>query len=239
MTEIFRIWPDLDYTQFAPTNLSPLDIGHFCAGLDEAFGQPVPKINPPVAIKAARARDRTLGGFVPSDCPNFTAQCLLLSARAREVLDRVLLEAGCFLETKQEDIKIDFYIYKCRHEVDCIDQDKSSGTRMSDGSLFGIDTYVFLPQAIERNDVFRLPRRGDIFVSERFVELANSANLTGFVFQRVWSSETGPVEHPGYPHRGPAAVWRQQITAKTAARRAYLQSVGYPMEELTGKLDLR
>jgi len=110
---------------------------------------------------------------------------------------------------------------------------------MSDGSLFGIDTYVFLPQAIERNDVFRLPRRGDIFVSERFVELANSANLTGFVFQRVWSSETGPVEHPGYPHRGPAAVWRQQITAKTAARRAYLQSVGYPMEELTGKLDLR
>jgi hypothetical protein len=237
--EIFRIFPDLDYLQFAPKELSPIDIWNHSRGIEEAFGQKVPHLEQPVKVELNREKDGTLGGRVPADFSGFTAGCLLLSLGAVEKLHRFLVPSGILLATEQSDLTIEYKIYICRNEVPALHAEASSGTSLPDGSLFAIDTYAFIPELVKDQDVFRLPMMGDVFVSNRFVDAVEEARLSGFVFQKIWSLETGPVERPGYPHRGPAAIWRKQIVAKTEARRAYLQSIGYPMEELTGKLDLR
>jgi hypothetical protein len=65
----------------------------------------------------------------------------------------------------------------------------SETVRYPDGGLSRIKRYVFKPDAVGDQWLFKIPQKpnGFAFVTDRFVEVVQRAGLTGFGFERLWS----------------------------------------------------
>lgn len=80
--------------------------------------------------------------------------------------------------------------------IDALDLEKSEKTfYRADGTLKDVVRHVFRPDVVHDQFIFKIPqapRRA--FVTDRFVEVVQSAGLTGFQFEELWNDEPATQE---------------------------------------------
>jgi hypothetical protein len=129
-----------------------------------------------------------------ADCANVSySGHPVFSARCKQIL-------APFLEGLGEWIALDFeeapyWLFWITHVVDALDEPKSTVLRFSDdpSRVMRIAQYAFKPDIVEKQFLFTLPQRpgSNRLVTDAFVDLVRKHQLTGFMFERLWSSETG------------------------------------------------
>lgn len=169
------------------------------------------------------------GDWIETDCPKEPAYgTLMLSDHAVAVFGPMLTDAGYLLDTTL-DAQTRYKLSICEREIDALDQARSEFTRFSDGGISYMLRYELEASLLQGMDVFRLKyRRARVFVSDRFKALAEAHGLTGFVFDEVWSSDTGgvPLTIPMPPIErvrgefGRLARQKRQALRQELARRA-------------------
>lgn len=150
--------------------------------------------------------------WVPTDCPNFNSRHLMLSARAVRALSPLIAAHGEFLPVRVPGG--DYAIFNCFTELDALDEAATEGRRAPSGFLTHIRRYALRAEALaDLPPIFRLRRRlAPLFVTDRFLDAARRAGLTGFVFTPIWSSGQGGIAIPEAP------IW--EADPKGAARAA-------------------
>lgn len=76
--------------------------------------------------------------------------------------------------------------------INALDEQASSIVTFPDGKkVLDIKRFVFSPPQLTGVDVFKLPQQpfGRVFVTDKFVEIANMAGLVGFNFKWLWASD--------------------------------------------------
>ena len=116
---------------------------------------------------------------------------LILNAKSRELFGKVLTTNGAFFPIIIEygDDTLDEYsIFMCTNIVDCLDYERSKGTRrIRDNSGFSsVHEAVFIEEKVGDNIVFVLPDcpKGQIFVTEQFKQLVKTEGITGVSLTR-------------------------------------------------------
>jgi Immunity protein family (Imm11) len=146
-------------------------------------GKPMKKLGKDARIKKDPRR-------VPKgDSPSLIPGVPIFSQRAVEAL-RDLLEAnGELFPTKINSEN--YFIFNVTHVADVLDEPNSELSRFKDGRVFYIDCYSFVAKELKGLSVFKIPQMvvGDVYVTDAFVERADSAGLKGFWFLPVWSSD--------------------------------------------------
>jgi hypothetical protein len=167
--------------------------------------------------------------FVPVDCVCSAVtpgRGLLLNRRAREALGELLSPCGEFLPVRLG--RYDYQWFNCTVTVDAIDQEKMEGAPakppVPPGSWRNITRWAFKPEALAQPSViFGLPRqRPNLLCTDVLKSAVEGADLLGFEFQLLWSSETGGVAiDPGPPAMfGEAA--RERVEQERRKREAAL-----------------
>jgi len=125
--------------------------------------------------------------FSKSDSPWLGGQALIFRTRAVDALGSLLREYGELLPLLCDEA--DVMIYNPTRLLDALDEDASSVLRFNGGRVMQINKYVFRPEVIGFSDIFKIPnlRVSPTFVSQRFVDLWNSAELKGLEFRLVWA----------------------------------------------------
>lgn len=165
-------------------------------------------VNDSIEIDRGLVVDLEVGGYgdegdwVETDCPKKSAYGpLLLSERAVTVFGSMLTDAGYLLDTRLA-AATRYKLFICQREIDALDLERSEFTRFSDGGVWRVLRHELNLDVLQGIDVLRLKHRPSrVFVSDRFVTVAEAHGLTGFVFTEVWSSDTGgvPLTLPGIP----------------------------------------
>lgn len=155
------------------------------------------------------------GDWIATDCPHLAAYgTLLLSERAVSVFGSLLTDAGYFLDTRlASDTRYKLFI--CEREVDALDSERSDIHRFRSGNISDVFRHELDADRLRDQHVFRLKHRpSQVFVSDRVVDLVREHGLTGFLFQEIWSSETGGVQLP------PAVLPIERVPGEFARRAA-------------------
>jgi hypothetical protein len=93
-----------------------------------------------------------------------------------------------------------YYAFNLTREVEALDEERSKFTLYSelyddlgdDADFQVITQFAFHPDLIKDLDIFKLPKRNRKnmpLVTDRFVQRVQDANLKGFAFKLLWSSE--------------------------------------------------
>jgi len=145
--------------------------------------------------------------FVPVDCvcsATPPGRGLLLNRRARDALGELLSPYGEFLPVRLGSF--DYRWFNCTVQVDAVDQERTEGVRAEPparpGFWMRITRWAFKPEALAQPPViFGLPRdRPTLLCGDVLKSAVEQADLLGFEFQLLWSSETGGVRvNPGPP----------------------------------------
>jgi hypothetical protein len=105
-----------------------------------------------------------------------------------------------YLEGLGEWIALDFdeapyWLFWITNVVDALDESNSTVLRFSDdpNRVMRIAQYAFKPDIVGKQFLFTLPQRpgSNRLVTDTVVDLVRKHQLTGFMFERLWSSETG------------------------------------------------
>lgn len=122
-----------------------------------------------------------------SDSPWLGSHALIFRKRALQRVGAFLEEHGELLPAGCPDADLAIFIPKV---VDALDEAASSILRFSNGRIMRITKHVFRAEVVGETSAFKIPnlRVSPTFVGERFVDLWNSAGLTGLDFKRVWPS---------------------------------------------------
>jgi uncharacterized protein YwqG len=138
----------------------------------------------------------------PSDFPYLTSHIPLLSGRAREALEPLMVGAAEF-----RPVVCDGEIYFAVLDVvrvDCLDVGASEITWLEEGvRAMEVRRYVFRADRLEGHHVFGLPQfyRPSMLVDEAFVGRVKEAGLEGLDFDLLWSSagegQTAERQEPG------------------------------------------
>jgi hypothetical protein len=125
--------------------------------------------------------------FFESDSPWLGGHALIFKPQAVKAIGSLLQEFGELLPLLCNDA--DVMMYNPTHLLDALDEDASSVLRFTGGRIMWINKYVFRPEIIGHSDIFKIPnlRVSPTFVSQRFVDLWNSADLKGLEFKLVWA----------------------------------------------------
>jgi hypothetical protein len=117
---------------------------------------------------------------------------MVLSRRALDVLLPHIRNLGQVLPLAFNEAEYSFF--NVTNVVDALDEEACQIWRLpSSGRIGKIERYVFKPEAVRDQLLFKIPQRrtGFSFVTDRFVELAKEGGLTGFNFKRLWTDEVG------------------------------------------------
>lgn len=121
-----------------------------------------------------------------SDAPWLGSQALIFRESVvdsmRDLLKSTnLIQFHCDLDT----------LYLCNPPIaiNALNEDKSLFDRFSDGRIMQIKEYVFMPDALDGLDIFKIDnvRVSSTFVSQRFVDTWQSLGLQGLEFKLVWT----------------------------------------------------
>jgi hypothetical protein len=83
-----------------------------------------------------------------------------------------------------------FAIFNVTHIIDALDEQASEIKYFkSSGKVMTIERFVFKPEVIKDQWIFKLPQDASNFVTDRFVEVVRAAGLRGFEFIKLWSGE--------------------------------------------------
>jgi len=126
------------------------------------------------------------------DYPNLhgVASACVFSARAVEVLGDLLDGRGELLPLTGDQGS--FFLFNVTHFTEAFDEELSAYQRYSDGGVMGVERYVFDPQRLSEETIFKLRDLPGLYtyVTDAFVERVQEAGLTGFRFDRVvWESD--------------------------------------------------
>ena len=135
------------------------------------------------------------GDWIETDCPKNPAYgTVLLSERAVSAFGSLLTDTGYLLDTHLA-FATRYKLFICEREIDALDLERSDLRRFRDGNIWDVFRYELDADRLRDQHVFRLKHRPSrVFVSDRVVDLVREHGLTGFLFQEIWSSETGGVQ---------------------------------------------
>ena len=82
-------------------------------------------------------------------------------------------------------------IFNVTRVIDALDEAASEVKYFEDGGVMRIAKFVFKPEAVKDEWIFKIPQRPSAhnFVTDRFVQLVRNAGLRGFEFKKRWSDE--------------------------------------------------
>lgn len=135
-----------------------------------------------------KVRDSDVGGPLPaSDHSNLGGVVPVVSRRAKDRLEAVLAPHGEFLPLLTT--VGEYYAFNVTTVLNALDEDASELLRFASGRIMDIVTYRFNPGSLEGAIIFRLAQmaRRYVYVTDRFVGLADEHNLTGIDFEHIWS----------------------------------------------------
>lgn len=147
-------------------------------------------------LRVRRVRPSRRRKFRRSDCPCFGTHTLTLGRTAVEVF-RDMLDAHGELLPLEDEEGMELWLHNTR-ALDAYDHERTEGSREEDGRIRTATKHVFIPSIVEGVDIFKqaYPRRGTIYVSERFVQRYKHAKLKGMVFKLAWDSDLPPEAQP-------------------------------------------
>jgi hypothetical protein len=148
-------------------------------------GQPRAMTWKPIKVRRVLADEGQV--FKPSDFPWLGGHALVMRRNAVEALRDILEGQGEILPLATED-GVELGVFNAR-TVDALDEAHSSVMRFpGTNRIMRITKVAFVPHALRGVDIFRLPHRASsTYVSQRFVERADSAGLRGLEFNTAWS----------------------------------------------------
>jgi hypothetical protein len=117
----------------------------------------------------------------------------VFSERAKRIFEPPLQGLGRWIALDYDEAP--YWLFFITNIVDALDEEKSEIARFkSSGRVMGIDSYAFKPEIVKDQFLFTLPQQpgSDRLVTDRFIDLVHEHKLTGFMFQRLWSSDKGP-----------------------------------------------
>jgi hypothetical protein len=117
----------------------------------------------------------------------------VFSDRAKRIFSQHLEGLGRWIELESDEAH--YWLFYITNVVDALDVAKSEIAYFSNSTkVMGIDSFAFVPEIIKDQFLFTLPQRpgSHCLVTDRFVDVVHEHQLTGFMFQRLWSSEKGP-----------------------------------------------
>ena len=114
---------------------------------------------------------------------------MVLSRHALDVLLPHIGDLGQVLPLEFEEAEYSFF--NVTNVVDALDEEASELDYFPDGGIYRVLRYVFKPEAVRDQWLFKIPQRksGPVLVTDRFVDLVKSSGLTGFKFRPLWSDE--------------------------------------------------
>ncbi|MDX2273163.1 MAG: hypothetical protein NW237_14610 [Cyanobacteriota bacterium] len=130
-------------------------------------------------------------GRIPGDRATIYGTIPVFSDLAIMVLGNFLLESGELLPL--QPCFGAYFAYHFTSSCDCLDEQNSEFRTLPSGSPIEILKHSFFPSKIGDLQIFRIPHkqfRYSIYVSDQFVELVRQHHLTGFKFDKVWSSSS-------------------------------------------------
>ncbi|MDX2271898.1 MAG: hypothetical protein NW237_08095 [Cyanobacteriota bacterium] len=128
-------------------------------------------------------------GKIPGDRATIYGTIPVFSDLAVKVLGSFLLESGELLPL--QPCFGTYFVYHFTSSCDCLDERNSEFRTLPSGSPIEIIKHSFFPSKIGDLQVFRVPhKKFKIFVRDQFVELVRQHHLTGFKFDKVWSSSS-------------------------------------------------
>lgn len=148
---------------------------------------------------------------------------LLLSEHAITLLGELLSDVGYFVDTVLIS-DMSYKLFICERQIDALDQNKSELKRFNDGMVSKISRHELNAEIVRDMHAFRLKhRRSCMFVSDHFVSMVKKHELTGFVFEEIWSSETGGVQLP--PVMPPIERVRGEFAKRAKAKRKAFREI--------------
>jgi hypothetical protein len=123
------------------------------------------------------------------DFPHFFGDVLLLSTRAKAILQDLMAPSGEFLEMKYGNESV--YAFNVTNVIDVLDENKSEVKRFkSSGRIMSIERYEFIPHLLEDQVIFKIPQQKvRIYVTDKFVKRVNEHGLVGLEFVERWNNE--------------------------------------------------
>lgn len=124
---------------------------------------------------------------------DFKNDPMVLSRRALDVLLPHIGTAGQALPLAFDEA--DYSLFNVTNVIDALDVERSDIDYFAAGGRVKyIKRYAFTSAAVGDQWIFKIPQQlsGFAFVTERFVQLVQSAGLTGFGFDLLWSDEKQP-----------------------------------------------
>jgi hypothetical protein len=131
--------------------------------------------------------------LVLPDYSQLGARHPVFSINAKRVLLPHLEGLGEWIELIFEGAT--YWLFFITNTVDALDEDKSEIKRFaSSGRIMAIDTFVFRAETLRDQFLCRLKTLpgAHCIVTDNFVDVVRQHGLTGFLFQRLWSSDKGP-----------------------------------------------
>jgi hypothetical protein len=120
------------------------------------------------------------------DFPVFTTSAAF-SRRGVDVLLDLLIENGEILPLECDEG--DFFVFNVTRVLDALDEGASEIKRFGRdrrGRVKTIVRHAFVPELVTAS-IFRIPQKPlRIYVTQRFVDRVEAAELTGFSFSHVW-----------------------------------------------------
>jgi hypothetical protein len=118
----------------------------------------------------------------------------VFSQRAKDILSDRLHGLGRWIELVSDEAP--YWLFYVTNVVDALDEPASKVAYFTDSPtrVLGIDQFIFRPDRIAGQFLFTLPQkiRSNRLVTDDFINVVREHRLTGFSFEFLWSSETGP-----------------------------------------------
>lgn len=151
----------------------------------EIDGEPKLPSWKPVAVKIFRDDGAGRYNLRYSDSPWGGTSILTFRESVLEKLGELLLEYGELLPLECEEAKL--WVYNPTRILDvneALDMEASEINYFEDGKFMSFDRTVFRSEAVSGVDIFKLSieKRGDVYFSQRFVDLWEMSGLQGLKF---------------------------------------------------------
>jgi hypothetical protein len=172
---------------------------HCCNGADyEVFhsfdGSPRAGTWIPIKVRIVRSYDRQK--YKRSDFPWLVSQALVMRENALIELRSLIEPFGEILPLIADD---ETQLYAANVSViDALDEEHSAIERIpGTNRIMTITRIAFREPMVRDVDIVRLPHRASpTYVSQRFVDATNAANLEGLEFIPVWPNDRGAAATP-------------------------------------------
>lgn len=116
----------------------------------------------------------------------------LFSEPAKQILGPHFDGLGQWLKLECDEAP--YWLFNCTNLVDALDEEHSVLARFRSGAVMGIDKFMFHPERLRDEMIFKVPQRPGPhnLVTEALVKLVEQHKLTGFDFKLLWSDEEIP-----------------------------------------------